>query len=60
MVFATHQHEPAIGKHMSSPSGTPPHPTPLDGHTAPALGSALADSNTSSLKEEMKARKKVI
>ena len=40
LVSAIHQHESAIGIHVSPPSHlppdpTPPHPTPLGGHRAP-------------------------
>ena len=50
MVFAIHQHESALGIHMSIPSGTPL-PTPslshiLDCQRAPALGSLLYTANS--------------
>ena len=42
MGFAVHQHESAIGIHMSPhaepPSHLPPHPTPPGCPRAPALG----------------------
>ena len=45
MTSAMHQHESAIGKHMSPFSGAsshlPPCPTPVGCHRALALGSLL-------------------
>ena len=50
MDFAIHQHESALGMHMSPPSWNathlPPHPIPLGCHRALALGFLHHTSNT--------------
>ena len=50
MDFAMHQHESALGMHMSppswNPSHLPPHPIPLGCHRAVALGFLYHTSNT--------------
>ena len=50
MDFAIHQHELALGMHMSPPSWNPthlpPHPIPLGCHRALALGFLRHTSNT--------------
>ena len=49
MDFAIHQHESALGIHMSPPSWNathlPPHPIPLGCHRALALGALPHTSN---------------